>query len=370
MIKRNSCISCGSDLEDQYTIEKFPIFMGTTTQEIKEDISADMIFSKCKNCNLIQLRDLIPLEVLYKNSHNQPIGKTWVDHHKKFADFVLQYSRPSIIEIGGAHLMLAKHLERDPKIESITVYDTNVKEVNCKDSKILTNKAFFDSSSITSKPDMIIHSHVIEHLYDPISEIGKMADLLGEGGLMLISAPVIDTMMADGFTNAMNFEHSYGLTKNFLYKILNKAGFSVLEERDFSEHCIFIAAEKTRKTQTSFKKLEDCSYFYNFISHYEKEIDKIVPLLGKKEETFIFGAHIFTQFLLKFGLKEGSFLSVLDNDRKKQGKRLYGTGMIVESPHILKNIKNPVVLLKAGQYTDEIKNDIIENINSETRFIL
>ena len=117
MIKRNSCISCGSDLEDQYTIEKFPIFMGTTTQEIKEDISADMIFSKCKNCNLIQLRDLIPLEVLYKNSHNQPIGKTWVDHHKKFADFVLQYSRPSIIEIGGAHLMLAKHLERDPKIQ-------------------------------------------------------------------------------------------------------------------------------------------------------------------------------------------------------------------------------------------------------------
>lgn len=344
--------------------------MGTTTQETKEDISADMIFSKCKNCNLIQLRNLIPLEVLYKNSHNQPIGKTWIDHHKKFADFVLQYSRPNIIEIGGAHLMLAKHLEKDPKIKSITVYDTNIKEDMHKDSKILTNKSFFNPSNIASQPDMIIHSHVIEHLYNPIFEIGKMADLLAEGGRMLISAPIIDVMMEDGFTNAMNFEHSYGLTKNLLYKILNNSGLSVLEEQHFSKHCLFIAAEKNKKVQTNYKEFEDCSYFYNFISYYEKEIDKIVSSLGKREKTFIFGAHIFTQFLLKFGLKEESFLSVLDNDKKKQGKRLYGTGMIVKSPHILKGIKNPVVLLKAGQYTEEIKNDIIENINSETRFIL
>ena len=37
---------------------------------------------------------------------------------------------------------------------------------------------------------------------------------------------------------------------------------------------------------------------------------------------------------------------------------------------ILKDLDSPLVVLKAGQYTQEIKNDIIKNINSSTRFIL
>lgn len=370
IIKRKNCISCNSNLIAQHTIKDFPIFMGTTTQEKNKDLSADMVFSKCESCNLIQLTDLIPLDILYKNSHNQPIGKTWINHHKKFSNFVLKFSRQNIIEIGGAHLMLARHLEKDSTIKSITVYDTNVVNQENKNSKIITKNNFFDPKIIKQKPDMIIHSHVLEHLYNPVSQINEMTEILDDGGLMLISAPVIDVMMRDGFTNAMNFEHSYGLTKNLIYKILNKAGLRILEEENFSDHCVFIAAVKCKKTEKRFNKIEDCSYFYDFISHYEKEIDRINPLLGKKEETFIFGAHIFTQFLLKFGLSESSFLKVLDNDDKKQGQRLYGTNMMVESPKILKKIKQPIVLLKAGQYTKEIKKDILENINENTRFIL
>jgi hypothetical protein len=354
----------------EHTINDFPIYMGTTDQKRSEDLSTDMIFSRCEKCNLIQLSDLIPLDILYRDSHNRPIGGTWIDHHKKFADFVLKFSKPNIIEIGGAHLMLARHLEKDPRVESITVYDTNITDEVEESSKIRTENNFFDPKSVKIKPDIIIHSHVLEHLYDPVSQIDEMVELLDSNGLMLISAPIIDVMMRDGFTNAMNFEHSYGLTKNLIYKILSKAGLTILEEEDFSEHCVFIAAAKKEPSGKNFKETEDCSYFYDFISYYEEEVDRVIPLLGKKEDTFIFGAHIFTQFLLKFGLSEESFMKVLDNDDKKQGQRLYGTNMMVESPKILEKIESPIVLLKAGQYTEEIKKDILENINANTRFIL
>ena len=48
---------------------------------------------------------------------------------------------------------------------------------------------------------------------------------------------------------------------------------------------------------------------------------------------------------------------------------LYGTNLKVNSPKILSDSLNPMVILKAGIYNDEIKKDILENINPNTTFI-
>ena len=60
---------------------------------------------------------------------------------------------------------------------------------------------------------------------------------------------------------------------------------------------------------------------------------------------------------------------ILDNDTNKHGKRLYGTNLKVFSPSLLKKEINPVLILKAGVYNEEIKNDIINNYNSKTIFL-
>ena len=57
---------------------------------------------------------------------------------------------------------------------------------------------------------------------------------------------------------------------------------------------------------------------------------------------------------------------VLDNDKQKQNKRLYGTNLNVRSPKILSEYEKPIVILKVGIYKDEIKKDILENINPKT----
>ena len=68
------------------------------------------------------------------------------------------------------------------------------------------------------------------------------------------------------------------------------------------------------------------------------------------------------------GLDLTKVVSILDNDKNKQGKRLYGTDMEVESPTVLSKQKNPIVILKAGVYNEEIRADILENINSTAIF--
>ena len=42
--------------------------------------------------------------------------------------------------------------------------------------------------------------------------------------------------------------------------------------------------------------------------------------------------------------------------------------MMVESPKILLDVDNPIVILKAGVYNQEVSNDIVNNINLDTIF--
>ena len=69
------------------------------------------------------------------------------------------------------------------------------------------------------------------------------------------------------------------------------------------------------------------------------------------------------------GLDKTYIKCILDNDPYKQGSRLYGTNLLVNSPDILKPDDSPIVILKAGTYNEEIKSQIMNDINSNTRFI-
>ena len=84
---------------------------------------------------------------------------------------------------------------------------------------------------------------------------------------------------------------------------------------------------------------------------------------------YLYGAHIFAQYLIEFGLDTNRIVNLLDNDPNKQGKRLYGTSLKVKSPKALRAVKNPIVILKAGVYNQEIKDDILGNINSAVTFL-
>jgi len=59
----------------------------------------------------------------------------------------------------------------------------------------------------------------------------------------------------------------------------------------------------------------------------------------------------------------------LDNDTRKQGRRLYGTPFRIESPTVLSNIESPTVILKTGHYDEEIKLDIYKNVNASVKFL-
>ena len=97
-----------------------------------------------------------------------------------------------------------------------------------------------------------------------------------------------------------------------------------------------------------------------------KDINR--KILNANSAVYLFGAHVFSQYLINFGLNTSNIKCILDNDTKKQNKRLYGTNLKVSSPKILKKIKQGIVILRSGVYNNEIKKDILENIHKNIIF--
>ena len=109
--------------------------------------------------------------------------------------------------------------------------------------------------------------------------------------------------------------------------------------------------------------------FREFWGSFKKDASALnVSVRELKSPIYLFGAHIFSQILLTSGLKEKYVNGILDNSVGKQGKRLYGTRLGVYSPLVLKAHETPIVILRAGKYNDEIKQQL-QTINPSTIII-
>ncbi|EGN2721898.1 SAM-dependent methyltransferase, partial [Campylobacter jejuni] len=110
--------------------------------------------------------------------------------------------------------------------------------------------------------------------------------------------------------------------------------------------------------------------FLDMKKYYQEKILYLNEILkNTTKKVYLFGAHLFGQYLIFQGLNIKKIINILDNNPSKQEKRLYGTKFIVKSPKILKDQDNSLVILNAGVYNDEIEKDILENINNKVQII-
>ena len=375
LIERTQDVVIGStDLEDLHTLKNFPIFMGTVEHDQTEDIVCDMSWSISRESGLIQLKKLLPLEILYKSqTTTSSIGAIWTAHHQAFANFINKYKPTSVLELGGAHGILAKEYQNIDFIPW-TILEPNPSPVEgCKAQFI---KGFFDDKFTFIKPiDTVVHSHVFEHLYEPDKFLTHLSEFISENGRMIFSLPNLSEWLTRKYTNCINFEHTVYLTEPYVDYLLAKHGFRVVEKEYFSgEHSIFYSTVRDRnvtsiKLDTNLYDLNKKNYI-EFVEYHENLISDLNSKIANNSSSiYLFGAHVFSQYLIAFGLNTSKVICLLDNDKNKQGKRLYGTNLLVHSPQILRNIDNPTTILKAGVYNAEIKKDILQNINSSAIFL-
>jgi hypothetical protein len=301
------------------------------------------------------------------------VGALWEKHHQAFALFLSKKTPLSVLEIGGAHGILAKEYQQFGKTQW-TILEPNPSPVEgCKARFI---KGFFDDRFTFTEPfDTVVHSHVFEHIYEPNEFMRHLSGFIDSGKHLIFSLPNMQIMLERKYTNCINFEHTVFLTEPYVEYLLAKHGFRLLKKEYFlDDHSIFYAT--VRDSTVKPVALPDGLYEKNkqlYLEYvtYHKELIKDINsrIANTNQPIYLFGAHVFAQFLIAIGLDTTNIVSLLDNDLKKQGKRLYGTNLNVQSPKVLRDVKNLIVILKAGVYNQEIKNGILLNINPCTIFL-
>ena len=369
-------ISQEEDLELLHELKNFPVFMGCVDHESDKDLHADQSWSISSSNGVIQLNKLIPLNILYESEHDSgAVGNLWAEHHLKFSEFIHEQEPNSVLEIGGAHGILSREYKKKKTIEW-TILEPNPSPVEGVDAKYI--KGFFDDKLIfDGEIDTIIHSHVFEHVYFPDEFIKHISNFLEEGQKLIFSIPNMEEMLKRKYTNCLNFEHTVFITEPYIEYLLSKHSFRQVAKKYFKDdHSIFYTYIKDIKTKTI--ELPTRLYEHNkklyldFLDYYKEliiDLNKIIKKVDPEQPIYLFGAHVFSQYLIELGLNINCIICLLDNDINKQGKRLYGTNMMVKSPKVLTDVKNPIIILKAGVYNNEIKRDILENINKNAKFL-
>jgi SAM-dependent methyltransferase len=307
--------------------------------------------------------ELIDLELLYHRTHNPAIGKSWQHHHDSFSSYVIKkMCGKKILEIGGANLKVSKLiLEKSKSDIEYTVVDFSCGEYE-NDARVKMIKSSF--SSTKELFDTIIHSHTFEHSYDPIKFLKEISISLADEGVMIMSIPNLENQVRSLHMNALNFEHTFFYDDRILHHIVSSAGLEIVDIFKYSEWNNFYVCKKKKDSLIIAAKLSEYprQLFEDFIGSIKKD----VSILNEKiDQSFCFGAHIFTQMLLCFGLDEEKIQGVLDNDPNKIGKFLYGSNLKVYGPEIIEHLDQPTVILRVSQFKEEIQ-DQIETINRHT----
>ena len=357
MITRNYCLLDNKNhLNELATFKNFPVFMGCVDTPIEEDLFHDQVWG-VSDSGLVQLKNLIDPNILYENSHTPgSVGKIWEDHHRRFLQFISQNSKgiDRYLEIGGASGSLWNNFSNLKNNFKYEIIEPSHQESN--DSRMEYVRGFYETQSFDKKYKCIIHSHVFEHVYNPIEFLKKIFNDLCEDGVQFISIPNMRYWLKMGYNNTINFEHTYYLDEFVLEHVLAKAGF-VVDKKVVDNHSVFVKAVKSSdisNVNVDFGYVKDL--FLDYIYKLKTDVSGIVDNIDG--DVYLFGAHIFSQTLLNFGLNEDSIISILDNDTKKQGKRLYGTNLNIQSPEILKDMDHPIVILRSGIYNTEIENQL------------
>jgi len=374
LIKRDSCIITQiKDLEPLYTFNQFPVFMGCINTPEIDDVKVDMKWMISKSTGLIQLGDLIPLNVLYPDSHGAGcIGNLWNKHHKSFADFIHKFNPTAIFEIGGSHGILAMEYSKKENIPW-TILEPNPAPISGSNAHFI--QGFFDENfKFLDLFDTVVHSHLFEHIYEPDIFMNHLCNFMDNGKHLIFSIPNLQIMLERKYTNCINFEHTAFLAEPYVEYLLAKHAFRLVQKEYFmDDHSIFYAAVRDKSVKPKklpgdlFKKNK--KLYQDYVFYHENLISELNNKIHlTNQHIYLFGAHVFAQYLISFGLETSSIICLLDNDPNKHGKRLYGTSLMVNSPKILKDDSSPIVILKAGVYNEEIKQDILENINPKVIF--
>ena len=343
-----------------------PAYIGATSDDAASDVFHEMEWGFRAIDGVYGVIGWPSLDLVYRANHNQLVGKTWQQHLAAFASFTSKHVKGSVLEVGAGHGRLGPAVAEIKG--SLRMVDWHIIEPNPLASNEfgLLIEGWFPSD-LPKDLDVrtVVHSHVIEHQPNLQEFVSQQASALDVGGRVIVSWPNMAEMSKNLDLNILMFEHLNFLPHSELVAIFSSKGFQLLDTEYFGGHSIFVCFEKTSNLGHEFESTVNSSEFQAICGRYEVHTRSLSQKLNSFFEdssgtNFLFGAHIFSQFLISAGLNESRIDLILDNNPDKWGKRLYGTSLNIIPPSEIKSKFLVKVGLAMGSYEREVGEQLTE----------
>ena len=183
---------------------------------------------------LLALKDAgfyeIEKELLEKEpSDNASADNTSVDNAS--ADNASADNRPKVLDIGSAlGTLLAKLRDNGWHSTGVEISEAQAEYSRSRFKLDIHTLKLSDNNFPDEQFNVILASHLIEHLNDPSAFLGEAFRILSPGGYIFITTPNISGLQAKLFKNKWRsaiFDHLYLFSKKNLSSLLVKNGFKV-----------------------------------------------------------------------------------------------------------------------------------------------
>lgn len=218
-----------------------------------------------------------------------------------------------------------------------------------------------------SSYDLVILSHVVEHLKSPQSLISNLRSLLTDSGVLYIEVP--NLLKTSDTMTYFNFEHVNYFTPTTLTSFMGKIGFQLdhLETYDNSPDIMpfypVIASTWRKSALINEHVISDYTAAFAAVRDYDelagkeiRRLQRIVDDILVKIPTgrlALWGAGLHTSQLMSVTrLSSNNLAFIIDNDQKKHGQELNGVKVIPfnDDPYLTKSLIDAIIIsTKAGE---------------------
>ena len=194
---------------------------------------------KCNNCGLI-FSELLNIE--FENLYQEVVDNLYIDQipfKKKYFEIVLSKikkyldSSKDVLEIGSYYGVFGSLINKNVKNYTgleLSKHAVNYakKEYNLNCVNLSINEYLKNSDKI----DVIIMSHVIEHMDDVFANIDNIKSKMTKDSVLIFSTYNMDSLIAKVLGKNYHWimpMHKYYFTKKVLKKILNEKNLEIVE---------------------------------------------------------------------------------------------------------------------------------------------
>ena len=217
------------------------------------------------------------------------------------------------------------------------------REYALKTYGVVCQSGTVDDYQVDDRFELIVLTHILEHLYNPLDFLLRVQKNITDGGALLIEVPLWERLDKQG-KGVLTFEHVNYFSEDALFWMLRDAGFEpIFSSKLFQSGwypVITVVAKASGVEYETRNSYRDSRALLEAFLRREKKFwrwaeKKILSKLNQHSGSYIYGAGIHTsQMLSNTSLRANVDLSgVIDSSPTKWGKEI--ADLKVQQPAVL-----------------------------------